>query len=153
MLASPVGGGQRSLWQLLNRPTKLALLQLLAAFAAVVFWRSRRLGRPVEEPQPVQLDGSELTAAVGNLLARARRRDAAGAQLRAGLRRGLGECFGLGPAATAEQLADVAAARTSVDRARLAAILEDAPIGSDAELVELAQSVERAREEVTHGRT
>jgi hypothetical protein len=151
MLRSPVGGGRRSLWQLLNRPTKLAAIQLLLAVVIVALWRARRLGSPVYEDQPVQVAGSELTVAVGNLMERAGRRDAAGALLRVGLRRWLGERLGLGPSATPAQLADATATRTAIRHERLVGLLEDRPVASDGELVELAQSIEGVRQEVAHG--
>jgi len=152
LLRSPVGGGHRSIWQLLNRPTKLVLFELMLAFAVVALWRGRRFGAPVEESQPVQLAGSELIGAVGDLQARAGHRDAAAASLRRGLRRWLAQRFGLAITAAPDNLADVASARTGVDRASLLALLEDQPLGSEGELVELAQSIEHAREEVAHGR-
>jgi hypothetical protein len=151
MLRSPVGGGRRSLWQLLNRPTKLALAQLLVAVVFVGLWRARRLGRPVREDQPVQVAGSELTVAVGNLMARAGRRDAAGAMLRLGLRRWLGQRLGLGPSATPAQVADATATRTAIRHDRLLILLQDSPVVSDADLLELAQSIEGVRQEVAHG--
>lgn len=151
MLRSPIGGGRRSLWQLLNRPTKLALAQLLVALIAVALWRGRRLGRPVSEEQPVQLAGSELTVAVGNLLARAGRRDAAAVGLRADLRRWLGERLGLGTTASADNLAAAAASRTGVKMERVLALIVDQPVASDGALVELAQEIEHVRQEVVHG--
>ena len=42
-------------------------LQLVVAFVLYAWWRGRRLGQPVREPQPVQIAGSELVGAVGNL--------------------------------------------------------------------------------------
>jgi hypothetical protein len=151
MLRSPVGGGRRTLWQLLNRPTKLVLAQLLVAVIAVALWRSRRLGRPVSEEQPVQLAGSELTVAVGNLLARAGRRDAAAAGLRADLRRWLGDRLGLGSTAAAAHLAAATATRTGVTTERVLALIVDQPVADDAALVELAQQIEHVRQEVVHG--
>jgi hypothetical protein len=151
MLRSPIGGGRRSLWQLLSWPVKLALVQLLVAGIFVALWRARRLGTPVSEVQPVQVAGSELTVAVGNLMARAGRRDAAGGLLRHGLRRWLGERLGTGSSASPAQLAEATAARTTVPYERLVRLLEDGPVLSDAELVELAQSIEGVRQEVAHG--
>jgi hypothetical protein len=139
------------LWQLLNRPTKLVLAQLLAALAAVALWRARRLGRPVTEDQPVHVAGSELTVAVGNLLARAGRRDAAASGLRADLRRWLGERLGLGRTAPANHLAAATAARAGVPVERVLAVITDQPVADDAALVELAQQIEQVRQEVVHG--
>jgi hypothetical protein len=151
MLRSPLGAGHRSLVSLIRPSVRLALFQLLVAFAVIAFWRGRRLGRPVPETHPVQLAGSELVVAVGNLLARTGRAAVAAGMLRQDLRRWLAARLGLGATAGPEQLADAATARTGIDRERLLALLEDRPLASDAELVALAQSIERARQEVMHG--
>ena len=47
-----------------------SLWQLALGFLVFALWKARRLGRPVAEPQPVELAASELTVAVGNLLQR-----------------------------------------------------------------------------------
>ena len=151
MLRSPIGGGRRTLWQLLNRPTRLVLVQLLVAVAAVALWRARRLGQPVVEDLPVQIAGSELTVAVGNLLARAGRRDAAASALRGDLRRWLGARLGLGRTASADHLAAATAARAGVPVERVLAVITDQPIPDDAALIELAQQIEQVRQEVVHG--
>ena len=65
----------------------------------LALWRARRLGRPVAEPVPVELAGSELTAAVGDLMARGHRREAAAAGLRDGVRRALGRAGAAEPQA------------------------------------------------------
>ena len=151
MLPSPVGGGRRSLSALLDRRTKLVLLQLFIGLAAVVAWRARRLGRPVTETVPVQIAGSELTVAVGNLFERAHRRDTAASYLRHDLRRWLGERLGVGGSAPVEVLAATASARTGTGYEELVHLLTDQPVASDADLVALAQSIESARQEVAHG--
>src|SRR5438552_28106 len=91
------GDGAKSLTDLVSPRVKLALLQLAIAFGIVVLWRARRLGRPVLEVQPVHIAGSELVAAVGNLLQRAKGRPRAAALLRDDLRRTLADRLGLPP--------------------------------------------------------
>jgi Domain of unknown function (DUF4350) len=151
LLRSPLGNGHHSLYSLLGRPMHLALFQLVVAFAVFAMWRGRRLGRPVTEINPAALAGSELVVASGHLLARTGRRDAAATILRGGLRKWLAARLGMAGGAPAEQLADAAAARTpGMTRERLLVLLEEGPVGSDAELIELAQSIERARQEVAH---
>jgi hypothetical protein len=152
LLPSPVGGGNQSLGSLIGAPIKLALVQLLVAFVLLVLWRARRLGKPVIESQPVQLAGSELVVAVGNLMARSQARDAAASVLRGGLRRWLANRFGLPPGATINQLADAGSARAGLDREGLDQALTDRPLVSDADLIALAQSLEHIRQEVAHGR-
>ena len=93
-------------------------MQLAVAFGVLVLWRSRRLGRPVLEPQPVQLAGSELVVAVGELLQRAKGREQAASVLRDDLRRWLAERLGLPPATPAEVVAEAAAAARRVGSRR-----------------------------------
>ena len=149
---APVGGGHRKLSDLISPRLKLAFLQLVIAFLLLCLWRARRLGRPVLEPQPVQLAGSELVVAVGNLLQQARRRNQAAAMLQQDLRRQLGQRLSLGPDAPAELVADVTAVRTGLDRdAVLRALTAPAP-DSDAALVALARATEEVRQEVLSAR-
>jgi hypothetical protein len=146
------GVGTKSLTDLVGPRVKLALLQLAIAFGIVVLWRARRLGRPVLEVQPVLIAGSELVAAVGNLLQRARGRPQAAALLRDDLRRTLTDRLGLPPDSPPSAVADAAAARTgaAADRVR-AALAGPSPAGEE-DLVVLAQTVEAIRQEVTRAR-
>lgn len=146
---SAPGSGRQGLSDLISRRVKDGLWQLLVAFGLFALWRARRLGRPVLEPQPVQLAGSELVGAVGNLLQQARRRDQAAAMLRAQLRRSLGERLGLAVDAPPEVMAE-AAAGAGLQAAEVAAALASTPVPDDAALVRLAQSVESLRKEVRH---
>jgi hypothetical protein len=145
----PPGGGSRSLADLLAPRVKLFGWQLVVAFALLALWRSRRLGRPVREPQPVQLEGSELVVAVGNLLQRARGRGQAAGLLADDLRRLLAERLGLPASAAPEQVAETAAARSGVPVERVRAALAPATPGDEAELVALAHAVDAVRREVT----
>lgn len=145
------GGGDVALGDLVARRVKQAALQLLVAFVLYALWRARRLGRPVAEPQPSELAGSELVSAVGNLLQQTRAPARAAATLRQELRRQLAQRFGLPRDATPELLADVAAARTGIDRDRVVAAAGDGPVASEDELVAVAQSIESIRQEILHG--
>lgn len=146
------GDGHRSLTDLVSPRVKLALLQLVIAFAIVVLWRARRLGRPVLETQPVHIAGSELVAAVGTLLQRARGRPHAAALLRDDLRRTLADRLGLPPDTPPADVADAVAARTGIAGDRVRAALEQPPPASEEDLVVLAQTVEAIRQEVTRVR-
>jgi hypothetical protein len=146
-----IGEGETSLSDLLARRVKDSILQLGVAFLLYALWRARRLGRPVAEPQPVQLEGSELVNAVGHLLQQARSPSSAAATLRRDLRRALGDRLGLPPSARPDVVADVTAARTGLDRGRVLSAVSDGPVVSEAELVALAQSIESIRQEVLHG--
>jgi hypothetical protein len=143
-----VGGGSRSLSDLIAPGVKGALLQLGVAFLLYALWRARRLGQPVPEAQPVPLAASELVVAVGNLLQQAGRRDQAGALLRADLRRRLAERLGLPLDAPPEVVATTAAARTGMPVERLRAALAPVPLAGDEELVALSAEVAAVEEVV-----
>jgi hypothetical protein len=149
-------GGDRTLAELVPSGVKRAIVQLGVAFAIYALWRARRLGRPVPEPQPVAVAGSELVAAVGNMLDRSRSPAHAAELLRADLRRFLADHVGVPAASAPDVLATVAAARTGVDEQRLRLALGDpavpgAVVTDDAGLVALARTIDHIREEVlTH---
>lgn len=150
---SRAGSGGRSGLQLAGPRLREALIQLLLAFGVLAWWKGRRLGDPVLEHQPVDVAASELVGAVGNLLARTSSRDAAAQALRAAARRTIGERLGLGVTASAEEVADVGAARLGIERRVLVEQLQDAPVTSDAMLVALGVALAQLRQEVTRGRT
>lgn len=131
----PGTAGRRSLASLISPRVKAAGWQVGIAFAVLALWRGRRLGRPVVEAQPVQLDASELVVAVGELLQRTANRERAAELLLDDLRRDL-------------------AARAGVDAATVDALVGTAaPPRDDAALVELAQRIEAVRMEVTRAPT
>jgi hypothetical protein len=146
------GEGDAGLGDLIAPRVRLALWQLVVAFALLALWRARRLGRPVAEPQPVQLPGAELVVAVGNLLQRARGRGQAAGLLTDDLRRSLAERLGLPPSAPADQVADAVAARTGIPRQRVLGTLTRATPRDEAELLALSQAVDTIRREVTRVR-
>ncbi len=141
---------RRSLLSLLGPGIRLAGLQLGLAFLVYVFVRGRRLGRPIAEPQPVLIAGSELVNAVGNLMQQTREPARAAAILRAELRRALADRLGLPPGAPPELIADTAASRAGADPERVRAALTDYPVGSEQELLAVAVLVDAVREEVLH---
>ncbi|MGH9268469.1 MAG: DUF4350 domain-containing protein, partial [Acidimicrobiales bacterium] len=144
----PPGGGRETLRDLVRSSIKWGLVQLGVAFVLLALWRARRMGRPVAEPQPVPVAGSDLVVAVGHLLQLARNLDQAAAMLRADLRRTLCDRLGLPAEAPAEALAAAASAHSAVLSARLAHTLSDRAVPDEGALVDLAQSVEAARREV-----
>jgi hypothetical protein len=146
------GGGNAGLGDLIAPRVRLALWQLVVAFVLLALWRARRLGRPVAEPQPVQLPGAELVVAVGNLLQRAKGRGQAAGLLTDDLRRSLAERLGLPPSAPAGLVADAVAARTGIPRERVLGTLTRAAPRDEAELVALSQAVDTIRREVTRVR-
>jgi hypothetical protein len=146
------GEGDAGLGDLIAPRVRLALWQLVVAFVLLALWRARRLGRPVPEPQPVQLPGAELVVAVGNLLQRAKGRGQAAGLLTDDLRRSLAERLGLPSSAPPDQVADTVAARTGIPRERVLRALTQATPRDEAELVALSQAVDTIRREVTRVR-
>jgi len=147
---APLAGdeGDRTLRDLISPGVKRAMLQLGLAFLVYVLWRSRRLGKPVPEPQPVAVAGSELVSAVGGLLQRAGSPQHAADLLRDDLRRDLISRLGLPPNLPAPTFIDVVADRTRLDAARIAAALGPSPVSSDGELLTVAQLIDAVRKEV-----
>jgi hypothetical protein len=142
-----LGEGDVSLRDLVAPRVKLALVQVAIAFVVLALWRARRLGRPVLEPQPVQLPASDLVVAVGGLMQRAKGRDQASTVLREDLRRALAERLGLPPTTPAAVVADAVAATSQSGRRAegvLAVLTGPAPVSEDG-LVLLAQQVESIR--------
>lgn len=133
--------------ELMPLPVKLALAQLLVVFVLFVWWRSTRLGRPVPEPLPVEIAGSELVVAVGDLLRRKGSPDRAAIALRADTRRVLAERLGA-VGASDEVLVQVVAARTGRDPATVATALGSSPVPSSDALVQLARTLDQIRSEV-----
>ncbi len=146
------GSGDRGLVDLIETPARAALAQLVVVFLVVVLWRGRRLGRPVTEPQPVQIQGSELTNAVGRLLRNNRRPDRAAAILRDHARRDLSSLLGLPLDAPVDVVESTIAIRTTLDDAEVRLAVSD-PVTSDDVLVDVARLLSRIREELTHDRT
>jgi hypothetical protein len=139
------GEGDAALADLIGDNVRLFAVQLLLALLLVVAWRARRLGSPVEEPQPVAIPGSELVTAVGNLLQEGGSRGRAAALLRDDLRRTLLGRLGLPRDTPADVLAETAAARSGVEADALRRALDPTdPADADA-LVALAHDIERLR--------
>lgn len=145
------GEGRKGLGALVAPQVKLALAQLVAAFVVVTLARGRRLGQPEIERQPVELAGSELAEAVGQLLARSRGRGRARAAevLRAELRRTVSERVGLPPDTAAGVVAEVVAGRTAMSAAEVEQALVGPAPNNEESLVRLAQAIEGIRREVT----
>lgn len=130
---------------------RLPLLQVILAFVAYAWWRGRRIGRPVREPQAVEVEGSELVQAVGRLMARSRDPARAAAVLRDDLRRALCDRLGLPRDVDTSVLVRVAAERTATPETQVAAALTGPPVVDDAGLIDLARLIETIRQEVLHG--
>jgi len=124
------------------------VLLLLAGVAAAI-WRGRRFGPLVSERLPVTVRAAETTEGRGRLYAHARDALHAADQLRIGALGRLSRLLGLGPSASAEEIADAAAARALIDRGAVRGILIDDLPRTDAELVALDERL-RALEAAVH---
>ncbi len=150
--ARPTAGvapdGSRNPVELLPIGVKLAILQLVAAFVVYAWWRARRLGPVVSEKMPVEIAGSELVIAVGDLLRRKGTPQRAADVLRADARRELASRLGVPAGAPPEVLVSVVANRSGRDPEHVAAALADAPVTTAEALVRLADSLSDIRQEV-----
>ncbi len=149
---SPVGdlSISGSLDRLLGTGMRLLILQVGLAVVVLGLAQGRRLGRPVDEPQPVQIAGSELVAARGELMRQAGTPGDAAAILRADLRREICLRVGLAPTSSVEVIAATVEARTGIERHRVLPVIADQPVERDRDLVVLARSIDSIREEILH---
>jgi hypothetical protein len=145
-----VATGRQSLHELVPAGAWRAALQLALAFVAYAAWRARRLGRPVPEPSPPPVAGSELVAAVGGLLDRNGSAGHAAELLRGDLRRVVAAELGVPPDAPVDVLVAVAAASTGASEDDLRAALGGPSVTDDKGLAELAATIDRVRQEVRH---
>lgn len=132
-------------------PVKLALAQLVGALFLLIWWRSRRLGPPVSEQLPVEIAGSELVAAVGDLLRRRGNPARAAEAVRGDTRRQLAHRLGLGPEPNPRTLVEVVAARTGRAPDEVGTALyghPSKPLDSASALVDLVATLESIRKEV-----
>ena len=144
----PAGGGDQSLYDLISDQVRRFAVQLAVAFAVYAGWRAIRLGRPVAEPQPVEIAGSELVGAAGRLLERTRAPGSAADVLRADLRRALRLRLGLPADPTSADLVAALGERTSLDAATIERALSDHAVTTDGELVAVARAVASVHQEV-----
>lgn len=147
----PGASDEDSLADHLPTGVTMGLLQLLVAFVLYAWWRGRRVGAPVSEPQPVDIEGSELVAAVGDLLARSGAPERAASRLRHDAVRELAGRLGLPAEADIEAVAAAVAARTGRPPDAVAAVLAGPDPDDGEALLALAARLDALREEVLHG--
>ena len=127
------------------------IVLLLVAGVAAGIWRGRRFGPLVAERLPVTVRASETTEGRARLYAQSRDALHAADQLRIGTLERLSRMLGLGAGASAQEIADAAAARAGLDRgAARRTLLDDIP-ATDAELVDLSLRL-RQLEDAVHAR-
>ena len=144
-LGADDGAGGGGLFAGLPGAARAAGIQLLVVFLVVALWRARRLGRPVVEDPPVEIPGSELVVAVGNLYQKGRHRRRAAEAFAGQARRKLADRLGLPRSADPRTVAEVVASRTGIPASEVHAALAPPDLPDDAALVALA----RATDELT----
>lgn len=145
---APIGGGDRTLVELVPDRVWRALVQLGLAFGVYAAWRAIRLGRPVEERQPVAIAGSELVEATGRLLERTRDPARAAELVRADLRLAVARRLGVPPRAGLDGLVRAVTERTGVDEATARTGLADTRVANDDDLVAVARAAAQIRQEI-----
>jgi len=146
---SDLAAGDPALGELTPPWVSPVIVLLLVSGIAAAIWRGRRFGPLVAERLPVIVRAAETTEGRARLYAHARDFVHAADQLRIGTLGRLGRLLGLGPAASAEEIADAAAARARADRGAVRGILIDDIPHTDADLVALDGRL-RALEEAVH---
>lgn len=146
--APAIGSGDESVVDLIPAGVSLGVVQLAAGFLVFAWFSARRLGRPLIEDPPVQIESSELVAAVGRLLARSGTPQHAAAVLRADARRALALDLSLAPSTPVEGLIAVITSCRGCDSASLASLLYDHPVHTEADLVNLATALDSLRQEI-----
>lgn len=140
--------GVRDPVELLPLPVKLALLQGAVAVLLWLWWRGRRLGRPVTEPLPVRISASELVEAVGDLHRRRGSAARAAATMRADLRRELSTRLGIPPGAPVEVLVERVASAAGRPDDEVRSLLSDPSPPRREDLAALAAQLDSIRQEV-----
>ncbi|WP_292824547.1 DUF4350 domain-containing protein [Microbacterium sp.] len=146
---SDLASGDPTLGELTPPWVSPVIVLLLTAGVAAAIWRGRRFGPLVAERLPVTVRAAETTEGRARLYAHARDCVHAADQLRIGTLGRLGRLLGLGPSASAAEIADAAAARTGSDRGAVRGILIDELPRTDADLVALDRRL-RILEQAVH---
>jgi len=144
---SIVASGDASLGELISGNIKAGMWFLLTAGVAFAFYRSRRLGAPVLEPALVEIPGSDLVRATGNLLERTASTNDAASLIRSSARREAALRSGLAPDVSPLHLVRVVSESTSLDEDALTALFIDSNT-SEAQLVQLTNQSERMRRDL-----
>lgn len=151
LLTPRVGGGTATIWSIVPNRVKDFLAALAIAGLTACLWRAKRLGRPVPEGPVVPLPGSELVVATGRLLAKNRRYQETAALMRSELCGQLASRLGQAPGTAPATVARVAAQHAGLPADEVGAVLCGEPPRSEEELLELAQALQRIRDEVLSG--
>ncbi|MFC8038670.1 DUF4350 domain-containing protein [Paenarthrobacter sp. NPDC057355] len=112
-----------------------------------ILWRGRRMGPLVFEPLPVVVKAAETAEGRARLYQDARAINRAAGNLRAGTLTRLARHFNLGADATADAVVDAAARRLERPGPEVRSVLVDFMPGTEGQLVQWAQELERMEEE------
>lgn len=145
---SGASNGSRPFLSLVPLAAWLVAIQLGVALLLAALWRARRLGPLVTERLPVVVRASETVEGHARLYRSRRARDRVAATLRQAAVTRLAPAIGLPPGADVPAVTSALSARSSMDQARIAALLYGPPPGSDAELVTLASDLDALEGEV-----
>jgi hypothetical protein len=140
--------GSRTVTDLIPVPATWSAWQLLVAFALFALLRGRRFGRPVAEPQPVELPGSLLIRATAELQRRAGSHEHASTTLRDELDRRLRRELRAAPELPPAELARLAAASGRVDPVDVERALGSAPASNGPMLASLVADIDRVNRAV-----
>ncbi len=143
--ADPVAATDASPWP---RWTFPALSLVCVCVVLLMLWRGRRLGPLVTEPLPVVVPAVETTRSRGQLYRRARDTARTAEVLRIASRHRIARYLGLAPSTDPTQLCSQAAQAAALDPARVRALLVEAPVLDDDELVRTAQELQTLERQV-----
>lgn len=122
----------------------------LAAFGFVVFALGKvpRHGRPVQEPQLVEIAGSELVLATGRMFERSKVVAESAETLRSQVLRDLAAGLHMPRSAAPEHVIAQVTARSDGDQARVARLLSPGGVQNEDQLAALASDLEKLRRDV-----
>lgn len=143
--ADAVGDSGASPWP---RWTGPGLVLVSVSVVLLMFWRGRRLGPLVTEPLPVVVPAVETTLSRGQLYRRARDTARTAEVLRIGSRHRIARYLGLSPTTDPAQLSTEAARAAALDPAGVRAVLVEAPVLDDDQLVRTAQELQTLERQV-----
>lgn len=143
--ANAVGEGNASPWPRWSGP---ALVLISVVVVLLMFWRGRRLGPLVTEPLPVVVPAVETTLSRGQLYRRARDTARTAEVLRIGSRHRIARYLGLSPTTDPAQLSTAAARAAALDPAGVRALLVQAPVLDDDDLVRTAKELQTLERQV-----
>ncbi len=142
-----VGEGEETLIDLVPRWVWMALAISAIGFVVFAVSRSVRVGAVLDEPLPTPIAGSELVAATGNLMQRAKHTPRAGWLLQSKLHRDLCAELHIDLAAPLTDLDAAVASRTELPPGSTEQVLRQT-VADDRQLLALSGQIDRIRKDV-----